>query len=153
MEFRVLGPLEVGGDGQSVELGGVKQRSLLAMLLLHAGEVVSTDRLIDGLWGASPPLRAGKSIQVYVSRLRKTLADDCLITRPHGYVLYVDASYLPIINAVQAEFFPVDPPARSAAIVQLAGARRITHFIQIAIPIKTQLCPMPIRADDRRRIS
>src|SRR5262245_6208755 len=92
MEFRVLGPLEVGGDGQSLELGGVKQRSLLAMLLLHEGEVVSTDRLIDGLWGASPPLRAGKSIQVYVSRLRKTLADDRLVTRPPGYVLYVEPS-------------------------------------------------------------
>jgi DNA-binding SARP family transcriptional activator len=90
MEFRVLGPLEVGGDGQSLELGGVKQRSLLAMLLLHAGEVVSTDRLVDALWGASPPLRSGKSIQVYVSRLRKTLADDRLVTRPPGYVLYVE---------------------------------------------------------------
>jgi len=90
MDFRVLGPLEVGGDQGSVELGGVKQRSLLAMLLLHAGEVVSTDRLVDALWGASPPLRSGKSIQVYVSRLRKTLADERLVTRPPGYVLYVE---------------------------------------------------------------
>ena len=90
MDFRVLGPLEVGGDGGPVELGGVKQRSLLAMLLLHAGEVVSTDRLVDALWGASPPLRSGKSIQVYVSRLRKTLADDRLVTRPPGYVLHVE---------------------------------------------------------------
>ena len=90
MDFRVLGPLEVGGDGGPVELGGVKQRSLLAMLLLHAGEAVSTDRLVDALWGASPPLRSGKSIQVYVSRLRKTLADDRLVTRPPGYVLHVE---------------------------------------------------------------
>jgi DNA-binding SARP family transcriptional activator len=92
MDFRVLGPLEVGGDEGLVELGGVKQRSLLAMLLLHAGEVVSTDRLVDALWGGSPPLRSGKNIQVYVSRLRKTLSDDRLVTRPPGYVLYVDAA-------------------------------------------------------------
>jgi DNA-binding SARP family transcriptional activator len=94
MEFRVLGPLEVGGDDGTLELGGVKQRSLLAMLLLHANEVVSTDRLVDALWGASPPLRSGKSIQVYVSRLRKTLADDRLVTRAPGYVLYVDPDEL-----------------------------------------------------------
>src|SRR6187402_2587229 len=92
MDFRVLGPLEVGGDGGQVDLGGVKQRSLLAMLLLHAGEVVSTDRLIDALWGGSPPLRSGKSIQVYVSRLRKALADDRIVTRPPGYVLYLESA-------------------------------------------------------------
>jgi DNA-binding SARP family transcriptional activator len=94
MDFRVLGPLEVGGDKATLELGGVKQRSLLAMLLLHANEVVSTDRLVDALWGASPPLRSGKSVQVYVSRLRKTLAEERLVTRPPGYVLYVDSGEL-----------------------------------------------------------
>ena len=101
MDFRVLGPLEVGGDKGSVELGGVKQRSLLAMLLLHAGEVVSTDRLVDALWGASPPLRSGKSIQVYVSRLRKTLADDRLVTRPPGYVLYLEPTEFDLIRFEQ----------------------------------------------------
>jgi DNA-binding SARP family transcriptional activator len=90
MDFRVLGPLEVGGDEGTLELGGVKQRSVLAMLLLHANEVVSSDRLIDALWGASPPLRAAKTIQVYVSRLRKALPDDRLVTRAPGYVLYLD---------------------------------------------------------------
>jgi len=54
MDFRLLGPLEVAGDDGSLTLGGIKQRSLLAMLLLHANQVVSTDRLIDALWGASP---------------------------------------------------------------------------------------------------
>jgi DNA-binding SARP family transcriptional activator len=94
MDFRLLGPLEVGGDEGALELGGIKQRSLLAMLLLHANEVVSSDRLIDALWGASPPLRSGKSIQVYVSRLRKALADDRLVTRAPGYVLYVESEEL-----------------------------------------------------------
>jgi DNA-binding SARP family transcriptional activator len=54
MDFRLLGPLEVAGDEGSLTLGGIKQRSLLAMLLLNANQVVSTDRLIDALWGASP---------------------------------------------------------------------------------------------------
>jgi DNA-binding SARP family transcriptional activator len=101
MDFRVLGPLEVGGDEGTLELGGIKQRSLLAMLLLHAGEVVSTDRLTDALWGASPPLTAGKTIQVYVSRLRRALADDRLVTRQPGYVLYVEPEELDLARFEQ----------------------------------------------------
>jgi Transcriptional regulatory protein, C terminal len=71
MEFRLLGPLEVIEDDRSLALGGGLQRSLFGALLLHANEVVSTDRFIDALWGQSPPLTATKSVQVYVSRLRK----------------------------------------------------------------------------------
>ena len=120
MDFRVLGPLEVGGDEGPVELGGVKQRSLLAMLLLHAGEVVSTDRLVDALWGGSPPLRSGKSIQVYVSRLRKTLADDRLVTRPPGYVLYVEPPEFDLARFEQlvAEARAVAPEAASAKLAE-----------------------------------
>src|SRR5215212_1103995 len=94
MDFRVLGPLEVAGDDGGLELGGLKQRSVLAMLVLNAGEVVSKDRLVDALWGASPPLTAGKTVQVYVSRLRKALADDRLVTRAPGYVLYLEPGEL-----------------------------------------------------------
>ena len=101
MDFRLLGPLEVVGDDGPLPLGGTKQRSLLAMLLLHANQVVSTDRLIDALWGASPPLRCGKSIQVYVSRLRKVLADDRLVTHAPGYVLYVDPTELDLARFEQ----------------------------------------------------
>jgi|SRR5215207_868405 len=118
MDFRVLGPLEVGGDEGTLELGGIKQRSLLAMLLLHAGEVVSTDRLIDALWGASPPLRSGKSIQVYVSRLRKALADDRLVTRAPGYVLYVDSDELDLarFELLVAEARDAQPASASAKL-------------------------------------
>ncbi|HEY3051093.1 MAG TPA: AAA family ATPase [Gaiellaceae bacterium] len=90
MEFRILGPLEVCSDGgPKGELAG-KQRALLAVLLLHANEAVSTDRLIDALWGAEPPETAGKALQVYISRLRKFLepeASGLLVTRPPGYAL------------------------------------------------------------------
>ena len=68
-------------------LGGAKQRALLAVLLLHRREVVSTDRLIDELWGERPPATALKSVQVYVSHLRKVLGADLLITHGRGYLL------------------------------------------------------------------
>jgi DNA-binding SARP family transcriptional activator/ABC-type branched-subunit amino acid transport system substrate-binding protein len=95
-EFRILGPLEVLDDGRPVDLGGPKQRALLAALLLRANEVVSQDTLIDDLWGESPPATAPKTLQAYVSRLRKALAgaNDAvpsarLETQGHGYVLRI----------------------------------------------------------------
>ena len=89
MEYRVLGPLEVRDDGHSLPLAGAKQRALLAVLLVHANRVLSRDRLIDELWGAHPPETAVQSLQVYVSRLRKLLPADTLLTRPPGYLLEV----------------------------------------------------------------
>jgi predicted ATPase/DNA-binding SARP family transcriptional activator len=87
MEFRVLGPLEVLEDGRQVELGGAKQRALLAILLLHANEVVSSDRLIEAMWDEQPPETAQKALQVYVSRLRKALGKQRLETKARGYRL------------------------------------------------------------------
>jgi DNA-binding SARP family transcriptional activator len=90
VDFRVLGPMEAVANGSSLALGGAKQRALLAMLLLHANEVVSTGRLIDELWGESPPATVTKSIHVYVSRLRKELGEERLMTRSPGYLLHVE---------------------------------------------------------------
>ncbi len=73
MEFRLLGPLEVADHDRSVALGGIRQRSLLPVLMLHADEVVATDPLDADLWGDAPPPTATESIQIYVSRLRKAL--------------------------------------------------------------------------------
>ena len=101
MEFRLLGPLEVAEHDRSLALGGVKQRSLLAVLLLHANEVVSADRLIDELWGDAPPPTAAKSLQVHVSRLRKELGEGRLATRAPGYVLHVDPSELDLARFEQ----------------------------------------------------
>ncbi len=83
----MLGPLEVVDQGRRVVLGGPKQRALLAILLLHRGEVVSSDRLIDQLWGERPPATAAKTLQGYVSHLRKALGDEVLFTRGGGYLL------------------------------------------------------------------
>ncbi len=87
LEFRILGSFEVVDDEGSVALGGPKQQALLAALLLHRGEVISSDRLIDELWGGRPPATAVKTLRVYVSNLRKALGDGFLVTRGHGYLL------------------------------------------------------------------
>jgi DNA-binding SARP family transcriptional activator len=89
-EFRILGPLEVEGDRGPVALGGQQQRALLAALLLEAGRVVATDRLVDLLWGEEAPKTATTSLQNAVSRLRRELGADVLQTRAPGYVLRAD---------------------------------------------------------------
>jgi DNA-binding SARP family transcriptional activator/predicted ATPase len=91
MDFRILGPLEVVDDGRTLELGGARQRALLAILLLHRNEVVPTDRLLEDLYGAEQPATAAKSLQAHVSRLRKALEGDRLLTRGSGYMLATDA--------------------------------------------------------------
>ena len=91
VEFRVLGAFEVVDGDRPLALGGPKQRALLAMLLLHRGEVVSTDRLIDALWGERASATAAKTVQVYVSSLRKALGDGLLVTRGRGYLLQAEA--------------------------------------------------------------
>src|SRR5262245_12417244 len=89
VEFRILGPLEVFEGDRAVDVGGAKQRALLAILLLHANEVVSTDRLIDALWEEEPPETGRKALQVYISQLRKLLGRERIETRPPGYRLRV----------------------------------------------------------------
>ncbi|HYZ20088.1 MAG TPA: BTAD domain-containing putative transcriptional regulator [Gaiellaceae bacterium] len=95
-DFRILGPLEVAHGDRRVELGGRKQRALLAILLLRANEVVSADTLIDELWGHTPPPTATKTLRAHVSRLRKALDGDAglLETRGHGYLLKIEPAQL-----------------------------------------------------------
>ncbi len=89
LEFRILGPLEVEGGSGPIALGGQKQRALLAALLLEAGRVVATDRLVDLVWGEDAPKTATTSLQNSISRLRRELGGDVLETRAPGYVLRV----------------------------------------------------------------
>src|SRR6266516_200356 len=102
LEFRLLGPIEVRSPSGPVSLGGGKPRTLLADLLVHLGQVVSVDRLIDDLWGADPPPSARHALEVHVSQLRKTLGgrDGPLVTRAPGYLLEADAA---CIDAFQFE--------------------------------------------------
>lgn len=92
LEFRILGPLEVLRDGVAVPFAGRNQRALLALLLLHARETLSTERLVDHLWGEHPPRTATTSLQNAVSQLRKLLGPGVLSTRASGYTLEVDSA-------------------------------------------------------------
>ena len=87
MQFRILGPLEVTERGAPLSLGGAKQRAVLAVLLLHHGRVISSERLINELWGERPPATAAKTIQGYVFHLRRALGDGVVHTRRGGYQL------------------------------------------------------------------
>ena len=92
--FRILGPLEVSDEAGPLLIGGRKQRAVLALLLLEAGRVVSTDRLIAALWGDRPPRTAATSLHNFVSQLRKTLGSGVLETVPPGYRLNVEPGQL-----------------------------------------------------------
>jgi DNA-binding SARP family transcriptional activator len=84
----ILGPVEAIADRRTISLGGSKARALLSILVLHVNETVSTDSLIEGLWGSDAPPTAPKMLQVQVSRLRRALEpDDFLLTRTPGYTL------------------------------------------------------------------
>ena len=121
LDFRILGPLEVSDETGHVALGGPKQRGLLAILVLEAGRVVSTDRLIDLLWGEEAPKTATASLQNAVGRLRRALGADVLETRAPGYVLSVSPEQ---IDARRFERTLVDarrlPPAERRAQIEQA---------------------------------
>jgi DNA-binding SARP family transcriptional activator/DNA-binding beta-propeller fold protein YncE len=119
--FRILGPLSVLDGDREVVLGGVKQRSLLALLVVSRNEAVSLDRLIDLLWGERPPDTAAKTIQVYISRLRRALGDGRIETRGHGYsVIVADGEldldrFQSLVGRAQEE-----PPAAAAPMLREA---------------------------------
>ena len=91
MEFRLLGPLEASEGGRDVRLGPPRQRIVLAMLALAAPDVVSTDRLVDGLWGEDTPNNPLGALQVYIHGVRKSLRQasevDLVERVPPGYRL------------------------------------------------------------------
>jgi DNA-binding SARP family transcriptional activator len=99
VQYRILGPLEVVEEGSPLALGGARQRALLALLLTRANEVVSTDRLIDELWGGRPPKAADNALQYHVSRLRKLLAPSkAIVTKEPGYVIQVGPDELDLLR-------------------------------------------------------
>jgi predicted ATPase/DNA-binding SARP family transcriptional activator len=99
MRVRILGPLEVEDEsGRAVELGRPKQRALLALLAINPNSELSTDRIIDELWGDQPPSDGPRNVRVYVSRLREVLEPDrpkrapgrLIVTEASGYALRID---------------------------------------------------------------
>src|SRR3954466_8964837 len=125
MDFRILGPLEVVGDDGPLALGGAKQRALLALLLLQEGNTISTDRLADELWGANPPATATKTVQVYVSHLRRAMGNGHLETQGHGYRLRTTGDELDLAHfrrlVTEARTLVADGHTRRAADVLRTG--------------------------------
>jgi branched-chain amino acid transport system substrate-binding protein len=94
MEFRLLGPLEVENDNGAVRIAPGRESALLALLLIHRGNALARDRIIDELWPDGPPENATKSVQVYVSRLRKALGAERIETTPAGYRIRLEPDEL-----------------------------------------------------------
>jgi DNA-binding SARP family transcriptional activator len=129
MEFRILGPLEVVDDGRRpVPLAGAKQRALLAMLLLHANQVVSSERLLDELWGERLPRSGAGAVQVRVSQLRKALGSGgrLLETRAPGYLLRVEPEQLDLgrFERLVEEAESAEPPVAADRLREALGLWR-----------------------------
>jgi DNA-binding SARP family transcriptional activator len=127
MEYRILGPLLVSRDGEQVMLDGRRNKELLSLLLLHANEVVSPDRLVEDLWSDTPPAAPRKAVQVYVARLRKALGEDVLETSGAGYVLRVHDGELDVWRFEQLaekgrRTLGAGDPARAATFLRHALA-------------------------------
>jgi YVTN family beta-propeller protein len=105
LEFRLLGPVEAIADSASLDLGGPKQRAVLALLLLRANEVLARERLIDDLWGDDPPATARETVKAYVGRLRKVIPvnDKSVRLRSYGggYLLELDPEQLDLYRFQQ----------------------------------------------------
>jgi DNA-binding SARP family transcriptional activator len=121
VEFRVLGPLEVVDDGRTIPLERKRARALLAFLLLHRNEAVSSETLIDELWGARAPRTATASLQNYVSRLRRSLGPEVLLSRPGGYLLRVDPERFDLARFERlVEEAGASPPRERAELLRAA---------------------------------
>lgn len=120
MRLRILGPLEVlDSQGVRVHVSGNKRRALLATLVVRAGQTVSMPRLIEELWGASPPANATNALQAHIGRLRKAMATACgdtdrLVTRPPGYSLLLNddetdaAEFTRLVTAARTSTTPTE---------------------------------------------
>ena len=134
MEFRILGPLEVVDAGQPVPLGGSKQRTLLALLLLTPNRPVSVDRLIDAIWTGEPPAAVTNALQYHVSQLRKVLGDAVVVTQEPGYLIRLDASQLDLFRFEQlvGEAERGDPAEASRLLGEALGLWRGEALAELA---------------------
>jgi predicted ATPase/DNA-binding SARP family transcriptional activator len=157
MEFRILGPLEVLDEDRAVILGGSKQRALLALFLVHANETLTTDRLIDELWGERPAetaAKTAKTVQMQVSRLRAALGADAgnglIVTRQRGYQLRITAEQL---DALRFERLGADGRTALAA----GHPRSAVELLEEALSLwrdtpLTDLADEPFARNERGRL-
>jgi DNA-binding SARP family transcriptional activator len=144
MRFRLLGPLEIRAGEEWLGIGAPKWRSVLAALLIKAGQIVPVDTLINEVWGETPPAKAGNLISIYVLRLRRLLGDTdstLLVTRAPGYLLRLapgdtDAQVFEALVREGRRAYAAGDPERAAA--QLAEALALCHGSPLAdVPATT----------------
>jgi DNA-binding SARP family transcriptional activator len=142
----VLGPLAVVEDGRVIPLDRQRLRALLGFLLLHGNEPISSDRLIDEVWGSSPPKTAGASLQNYVSRLRKAIGAELLVSQPGGYMLRVDPEQFDL-----ARFERLTAEAHGADARERADKLRAALALWRGRPLE-DLAFEPFAQDEARRL-
>ncbi len=147
MQYRLLGPLEAVDGDRPLNLGGRKQRALLAVLLLGANRVVTVEQIIDELWGECPPDTAANAVQVHVASLRRVLepnrtgggaASAVLVTRSPGYLINVDPESLDVLRFERLvdearEAMDADPEAACARLREALALRRGPVLADVAL--------------------
>ncbi len=145
-EFRILGPLEVRSGEGVLELGGQRQRTLLAFLLLNGNSVVSNERIVDAVWGEDPPATARNALQVGVHGIRKALGAERVVTQGTGYRLALDADELDL-----ERFLALAERARQERLED-AGATLREALALHRGPVLADLDELPFVAAERRRV-
>src|ERR1700758_4249913 len=101
MQVRILGPFQLAEGGRRITIGGVRQRAVLASLVLHANEVVPSEQLLVDLWGEDSPPSAVNALQAAISRVRRALPPERLVTKAPGYLLRIFADELDVTRFEQ----------------------------------------------------
>ena len=152
MEFRILGSIEARDDGRALDLGGPRERALLARLLLSANRVVSADLLAEDVWSGNPPPGGGGTLRVYVSRLRRALGTraGALVTEPPGYRLCVGEDEL---DAARFDRLARDAEASLAAGRPGAAAATLREALDLwRGPALSGLADLPFAQADAGRL-
>ena len=158
MQYRVLGGLAVVDGDRPLELGGRKQRAVLAALLLDAGRPVSVDRLVDAVWGDHPPQQVEASLQTYISNLRRRLEPargpreepSVLVTRPAGYVLAVDRAS---VDLTRFEDLVEEGRARRRAGDAGAAASTLQAALALWAPVLPEFAGEPFIREAEARVA
>ena len=145
-EFRILGPLEVHSGEGVLELGGQRQRTLLAFLLLNGNSVVSSERIVDAVWGEDPPATARNALQVGVHGIRKALGAERVLTQGTGYRLALEPDELDL-----ERFLALGERARQERLEDAAATLREALALHRG-PVLADLDELPFVASERRHV-
>jgi predicted ATPase/DNA-binding SARP family transcriptional activator len=163
VEFGILGPLQVSMNGTTMEVKGPKQRALLILLLLHVNEVVSTDKIVDALWGEDVNGREAATLRVHIANLRAALQPgqpkgaqpQLVVTQPPGYLLRidpdaVDAGRFERLVAEGRRLLPDEPEPAAARFAEALSLWRGSSLEDVAYEAFAQV---DIRRLDELRVS